>query len=72
MRSALRSASAAAGSRSARLTEAVHAAAVYQYDVMLSTFKPVAGTSGASATRSPLEASYAMGWARNLWADMLG
>ena len=53
-------------------TEAVHAAAVYQYDVMLSTFKPVAGTSGASATRSPLEASYAMGWARNLWADMLG
>ncbi len=52
-------------------TEAVHSAAVYCYDTGLKTFKPVAGAGGTSAFRSTLEAGYAMGWARNLWADML-
>ena len=30
------------------------------------------GSGGVSAARSELEASYANGWARNIWPDTLG
>jgi hypothetical protein len=32
----------------------------------------VPGTSGVSPARSELEATYAWGWAQNIWSDMLG
>jgi sulfite dehydrogenase len=31
----------------------------------------VQGASGVSAARNEMEAGYAMGWAKNIWADML-
>ena len=52
-------------------TEAIHSAAVYGYDAAERTFKPVAGSGGASGARAELEAGYAWGWAKNIWADML-
>jgi hypothetical protein len=52
-------------------TEAFHSTTVYDYDVEGRIFKPVAGASGISASRSSLEGGYALAWAHNIWADML-
>ena len=35
------------------------------------TMQPVKGAGGVSAARNEAEAKLAMGWARNIWADML-
>ena len=51
--------------------EVIHVASVHEYVAAEKTFKTVAGSGGVSAARSQLEASYAMGWARNIWADCL-
>ncbi len=51
--------------------EVIHVASVHRYEAAEKTFKTVAGSGGVSAARSELEAAYAMGWARNIWADML-
>ncbi|HAY10541.1 MAG TPA: hypothetical protein DCY18_11505, partial [Thauera sp.] len=32
---------------------------------------PVEGAGGVSAAANELEGKFAMGWARNIWADML-
>ncbi len=53
-------------------TEVIHVASVHEYVDAEKTFKVVAGSGGVSAARSELEAAYAMAWARNIWADMLG
>jgi NADPH-dependent 2,4-dienoyl-CoA reductase/sulfur reductase-like enzyme len=51
--------------------EVVHVASVHEYVAAEKTFKTVAGSGGVSAARSELEARYALGWARNIWADTL-
>jgi NADPH-dependent 2,4-dienoyl-CoA reductase/sulfur reductase-like enzyme len=53
-------------------SEVIHVASVHEFVAAEKTFKGVAGSGGVSAARSPLEASYAMSWARNIWADSLG
>ena len=53
-------------------SEVIHVASVHEYVSAEKTFKTVAGSGGVSAARSELEASYATGWARNIWADTLG
>ncbi len=53
-------------------SEVIHVASVHEYVAAEKTFKTVAGSGGVSALRSELEATYATGWARNIWADTLG
>jgi len=50
---------------------AIHVASVHQYDADKRTFMPVKGAGGVSAAASELEGQYALGWAKNIWADML-
>jgi len=52
-------------------TEVIHVASVHEYVAAEKTFKTVAGSGGVSAMRSELEATYAMAWAKNIWADSL-
>ena len=52
--------------------EVVHVASVHQYDAAEKTFKTVPGSGGVSAAASELEGRYALAWAENIWADMLG
>ena len=49
----------------------IHVASVHQYDPATKAPQPVKGAGGISAARNELEAKAAMGWARNIWADML-
>ena len=49
----------------------VHVASVHEYVEAEKTFKTVAGSGGLSTERNELEARYALGWARNIWADAL-
>lgn len=51
--------------------QAVHVASVHQYDVPTKTLQPVKGAGGISAARSEMEGKLAIGWAKNIWADML-
>jgi sulfide dehydrogenase [flavocytochrome c] flavoprotein chain len=51
--------------------EVIHVASVHEYVAAEKTFKTVAGSGGVSAARSPLEASYAKAWAKNIWSDCL-
>jgi sulfite dehydrogenase len=50
---------------------AMHVASVHQYDPAQKTLVPVKGAGGVSDKASELEATYAWGWARNIWADSL-
>ena len=50
----------------------VHVSSVHKYDEKDKTMKAVPGAGGLSAAANELEAQYAMGWARNIWADALG
>lgn len=52
-------------------TTVVHVASVHQYHAADKTYKTVAGSGGVSPAPSELEATYAWGWARNIWADSL-
>lgn len=52
-------------------TQAIHVASVHSYDAATKSLVPVPGSGGVSSEMSTLEASYAHGWARNIWADML-
>ena len=52
--------------------DVVHVASVHQYDSAEKTFKAVPGSGGVSAAASALEGRYALSWAENIWADMLG
>ena len=53
-------------------TEAIHVSSVHAYVAAEKTFRTVPGSGGVSAARSLVEAAYASGWARNIWADTLG
>jgi len=50
---------------------AIHVASVHRYDAEKKTLLPVQGAGGVSAAHSELEAISAIGWAKNIWADML-
>jgi NADH dehydrogenase FAD-containing subunit len=50
---------------------AMHVASVHQYDAKEKTLLPVKGSGGVSDKASELEATYAWGWARNIWSDAL-
>jgi sulfite dehydrogenase len=52
-------------------SEAVHVASVHQYDAADKTFKTVPGAGGLSVAASQIEGRYALGWAQNIWKDML-
>lgn len=49
----------------------VHVASIHQYDTATKLFQPVKGAGGVSVARNELEGKAAMGWAKNIWADML-
>ena len=49
----------------------VHVASVHTYDAADKTMLPVKGAGGLSDKANELEGTYAMSWARNIWADML-
>jgi NADPH-dependent 2,4-dienoyl-CoA reductase/sulfur reductase-like enzyme len=53
-------------------TQAIHVASVHKYDINERTFRGVPGSGGVSAAMSEAEGTYAMSWARNIWADSLG
>jgi sulfite dehydrogenase len=50
---------------------AVHVASIHHYDAASKTLQAVKGAGGVSAARNEIEAKAAIGWARNIWADML-
>ena len=52
-------------------SSAMHVTSVHQYDAAQKTLVPVKGAGGVSAKADELEATYAWGWARNIWADAL-
>jgi len=49
----------------------IHVSSVHQYDAATKTVQPVKGAGGVSAARNELEGKVALGWAKNIWADML-
>ena len=53
-------------------TSAMHVASVHRYDPAQKTIAPVKGSGGVSDKASELEATYAWGWAKNIWAEALG
>ncbi len=52
-------------------SEVVHVASVHRYDAAQRTMVTVPGSGGVSTAPNELEGHYAMGWARNIWADTL-
>ena len=50
---------------------AMHVRSVHHYDPAQKTLVPVKGAGGVSEKSSEIEATYAWGWARNIWADSL-
>jgi sulfide dehydrogenase [flavocytochrome c] flavoprotein subunit len=52
-------------------TDVIHVASVHRYDADKKTMLTVPGSGGVSAQANALEGAYAMGWARNIWADTL-
>jgi NADH dehydrogenase FAD-containing subunit len=49
----------------------VHVASVHAYDPAQKTMAVVKGAAGLSDKANELEGSYAMAWAKNIWADTL-
>ena len=49
----------------------IHVASIHQYDAATKVVQPVKGAGGVSAARNELEGKVAIGWAKNIWADML-
>ncbi|WP_412480900.1 FCSD flavin-binding domain-containing protein [Azonexus sp. IMCC34839] len=49
----------------------IHVSSVHQYDAATKVVQPVKGAGGVSAARNELEGKIALGWAKNIWADML-
>jgi hypothetical protein len=50
----------------------VHIASVHEYVAADKTFKTVPGSGGLSQAPNEIEAAFAFGWARSIWADALG
>jgi hypothetical protein len=47
-------------------------ASVHRWDAAQKTLVTVPGSGGVSSSASELEGKYAMAWAQNIWADVLG
>jgi sulfide dehydrogenase [flavocytochrome c] flavoprotein chain len=52
-------------------TQVVHVTSVHKYDEKDKTMKAVPGSGGVSSAMNELEATYALNWAKNIWADAL-
>ncbi len=52
-------------------TDVVHVASVHRFDAAQKTMLTVPSSGGVSGVASAVEGQYAMGWARNIWADAL-
>ena len=52
-------------------SKVVHVASVHQWNPEKKTYEPVKGAGGLSKESNELEGAYALGWAQNIWADML-
>jgi len=52
-------------------TQAIHVASVHQYNAEQKTMLTVPGSGGVSTAPSDAEGKVALGWADNVWADML-
>ena len=50
---------------------AIHVASVHRYDAEKKTMLPVQGAGGVSSARNEMEGISAIGWSKNIWADML-
>ena len=50
---------------------AMHVTSIHAYDPREKAMLPVKGSGGVSDKASEAEATYAWGWARNIWADAL-
>ena len=50
---------------------AIHVSSVHRYDPATRVVQPVKGAGGVSAARNEMEGVFALGWAKNVWADML-
>lgn len=48
-----------------------HVASVHAYDAAQKTMTVVKGAAGLSGKANEIEGTFAMGWARNIWADTL-
>ena len=53
-------------------THVIHVASVHEYQAPKKSFFTIGGSGGVSDVRSDLEGRYAEGWAKNIWADILG
>ncbi len=51
--------------------DVIHVTSVHAYDAEKKTLLVVPGSGGVSAAANELEGTYAMNWARNIWADTL-
>jgi NADPH-dependent 2,4-dienoyl-CoA reductase/sulfur reductase-like enzyme len=51
--------------------DAIHVASVHRFDRAQQTMLTVQGSGGVSTEANMIEGSYALGWAQNIWADML-
>ena len=51
--------------------QAIYIASVHQYDSVERTFKILPNAGGMSSEASKQEGTYALGWAKNIWADCL-
>jgi sulfite dehydrogenase len=49
----------------------VHVASVHAYDAAEKTMLPIKGAGGLSDQANELEGTFALSWAKNIWADML-
>lgn len=50
---------------------AMHVTSIHRYDAKEKTLVGVKGSGGVSDKSSEIEATYAWGWAKNIWADSL-
>ncbi len=50
---------------------AIHVSSVHRYNPATRVVQPVKGAGGVSAARNEMEGVFALGWAKNVWADML-
>lgn len=51
--------------------EVIHVASVHAYDAEKKTMLVVPGSGGLSGAANALEGTYALSWAKNIWADSL-
>ena len=51
--------------------DAIHVSSVHRWDAERRTLLTVPGSGGVSVAPNEVEGRFAIGWARNIWADTL-